>query len=313
MESQQTRLIEALRRLHRHVKQPIDEEDMQEILQTARACGFDFDFEGVQDIQYNYSESNALRAEDDIPEPFGDRATNGFNDNNVTIGRYRNSVVDRVTGHECLGKRKRAESGQLLNTTITPGNDVAIVENVGNSLPNTNGGSELEHESSTSPLKRQKPAAATETVDDYWKFDSYFDQATTPDITSKMPTMPGAVVSNPMFDANPQDVSNFLQQPSEMPVWSWKDVPQPLTTTDDDPSFELNGTTNTYPVGEPSEASSTFEAPHDWGSTMWWDPALLFDTRLDNSDLGGDGLPTQPLDLSHDVNEGSFFVEAPEE
>lgn len=39
---------------------------------------------------------------------------------------------------------------------------------------------------------------------------------------------------------------------------------------------------------------------------MWWDPSLLFDTRLENSELDGDDLPTSSLNLSHEVNEGSF-------
>ena len=304
MESQQTRLIEALRKLHRHVKQPIEEEDMQEILQTARSCGFDF--EGVQNIQYNAPESNTPRAGHDNIEPSGSRATIGFNDNKDANGNNRNSAMRLATGLDCLGKRKRAEFGQLRNTAITPGSDVAFVANVGNSSPDTNGGSNLAHESETSPLKRQKAAAPTEMVDDYWGLDSYFDQVTTPYNPSKPPTILGTADSNPTSDANLLNVSNALRQPWEMPASSWNDLSQSLTTTDDDPTFEINGTTSAYPIGESTEALSTFEAQHDWGSTMWWDPSLLFDTRLENSELDGDDLPTSSLNLSHGVNEGSF-------
>lgn len=303
MESQQTRLIEALRKLHRHVKQPIEEEDMQIILQTARSCGFDF--EGVQDIQYNAPERNTPRAGHDNIEHSGSRATIGFNDNKDANGNNRNSATSLATGHDCLGKRKRAEFGQLLNMAITPGSDVAVVANVGNSSPDTNGGSNLAHESETSPLKRQKAAAPT-VVDDYWGLDNYFDQVTTPYNPSKPPTILGTADSNPTSDANLLNVSNALRQPWEMPASSWNDLFQSLTTNDDDPTFEINGTTSAYPIGESTEALSDIGAQHDWGSTMWWDPSLLFDTRLENSELDGDDLPTSSLNLSHEVNEGSF-------
>ena len=304
MESQQTRLIEALRRLHRHVKQPIAEDDMREILQTVRACGFDF--EGVQDIHYDAPESKAPPAGLADLGSFENIATNGFNENNATKGGNRNSVMDWATGQDCLGKRKRAEFGQFLDMAITPGSDVAVGGNVGNSLPDTNGGSDLTHDSEISPLKRQKPAAPTEPVNDSRSFDNYFDQVTTPSNPFKPPTPPGTDVSNPTFDASLQNVSNSLQQLSEMPAWSWSDLSQPLTTTDDDSTFEINGNTSTYPTGETSKAVSTFEAPHDWGPTMWWDPSLLFDTRLENSDQDGRGLTTQSLDASHNFNEDYF-------
>lgn len=290
MESQQTRLIEALRKLHRHVKQPIDEEDMQEILQTARACGFDF--EGVQDIQYNTHESNSPPPGHDNLEHVRSRATNGFHNNKDTNGEEMNSVMDWGTGHDCLGKRKRAEFGQLLNTAIAPDSDVPVVGNFGDSLPDTSEVSDVVHESETSPLKRQKPAAPAETVDDYWNFDSNFDQVTTPYKSSKPPIIPTEAFSNSVFDADLQIVSDPLQQPSELPAWSWNDLSQPLTTTHDDPTFEANRTTNTHPIEDSTAASSNFDASHDGGSTMWWDPSLLFDTGHDNLDLDGGGLPT---------------------
>lgn len=289
MESQQTRLIEALRKLYRHVKQPIDEDDMQEILQTARACGFDF--EGVQDIQDN-APQNDPRAGHDNLEPFGNRATNVFNDKKGTIGENINSVMDWATGFDCLGKRKRADIGQLLNTANVPGGDAAVVGNVEDSLPGTSEGPDLAPESETSPLKRQKPAALTETVDDYREFDNYFEQVTTQYNSSKPPVVPSTTVSGPIFDADLINGSDSLQKPSEMPAWSWNDLSQPLTTSDHDPTFEVNRNTGTYLIGDSVETLSNFAAPHDGGSTMWWDPSLLLDTGHDISDLDRGGMPT---------------------
>lgn len=303
MESQQTRLIEALRKLHRHVKQPIEEKDMQEILQTVRACGFDV--EGVQDIQNNTHQSSTPQAGHDNLQSFGNGAANGFTDNKDTNGENRNGVMDWATGHDCLGKRMRADYEPLPNPIITPNSVVAAVRHVGGSLPDTSGGSDMAFESQASPLKRHKPAGPAEMIDDYWKFDNNFDQVVTPYNLSKPSTISGTPISNLTSDANLQNVSSSSQQTSEMPDWAWNNLSQPLTTTDDDPIFEINETTSTYPVVGSLEALSTFEAPHDWGSTMWWDPSLLFDTRLDNSDLDSGGLPTQSPELSHDVDVGS--------
>ncbi len=264
---------------------------MQEIIQAVRACGFDF--ENVQDTQNNLPESRTSQVGHDNKEPFGNGAASGSNDKD-TNERGRITGTNLATGHDGLGKRKRAESGQPLNTSITPGSDVAVVGNVEDSSPNPNGGSDLENKSGTSHLKRQKPAAPTESVDDYWNFNNYFDQIATPYNPSKPPTISSTTVPSPMFDANRQNVSNSLQQPSEMPAWSWNDLSQPLTTTDGDPTVDVNGTASDlpYPVRESSEALPFSEVPNDWESTMWWDPSLLFDTRLENPNLDGMDLPT---------------------
>lgn len=304
MESQQTRLIEALRKLHRHVKQPIGEEDMQEILQTVRACGFDV--EGVNDIQQNALESKPSRAPYNSIDPVGNGATNGSDDKEDTNGENRNGVMGRVTGSDCLGKRKRAECGQLLKRSITPGRDMDIPGNAKNISPDVNGGSDLAHESATSPLKRQKPAAPTEMVDDYWSLDDYLDQVTTPHNPSNPPTIPDTAVSNPVFDVNLPNMSNSMQQPPETSSWSWNDLSQSLTMTDNAPTFETNQVTSINPIGEASDALPPFEALHDLGSTIWWDPSSLFGTRNGNSDLDDGDLPIQPFDLSYGVNGGSF-------
>ncbi len=262
---------------------------MQEIIQAVRACGFDF--ENVQDTQNNAPESKISQVGHDKEEPFREGATSGSNDKD-TNGRSRTGGRDLATGHDGLGKRKRAESRQPLNTSIATGSDVADVGNVEDSSPNTNGGSDLANQPGTSHLKRQKPAAATESVDDYWNFNNYFDQVASPYNPSKPPTMSGTTVLSPMFDANLQNVSNSLQQPSEMSAWSWNDLSQPLTTADGDTTVDVNGTASPYPVRESSGVLPFSEVPNDWESTMWWDPSLLFDTRLENPNLDGMDLPT---------------------
>jgi len=46
METQQLQLIQALKDISRHVQQPVGQQDMREILETVKKCGFDF--EGVE-------------------------------------------------------------------------------------------------------------------------------------------------------------------------------------------------------------------------------------------------------------------------
>ena len=303
MESQQTRLIKALKKMRRHVRQPIQEEDMKEIVQTVRACGFDFEglpeildscTESHEEINQNQNTNTNLSADDD--------GTSEKDKNDSGDTSKSPSMTDE--GSDLPRKRKRGESGPQYDSTIVSHIDAPQLDQTSHTVSIGNGGFGRASERQTSPQKRRRPVTPTEHIDDYWNLENYCDQVISPYIPSDPTLLSEAPVSSSLTDTNLQNTSNsFPQWPSDMPAWMLEGLSQPAVPTEYD-TISIDRSPSAYLTGGSTDPLSTLAAPLDWESTMWWDPSLLFDGSLADSDIATAGLAAQTSDVVYDVNNG---------
>ena len=114
IESQHMRLIQALQKVHRDVRQFVKEEDMNEIVQIVKACGFDF--ENMKDPKSNIKDGVFEVMHSDVKQ----------NDTSPSVGstckgsKVRDGNAEDLQLGTCDGivtlpkKRKRAKiDGQL--------------------------------------------------------------------------------------------------------------------------------------------------------------------------------------------------------
>lgn len=294
MESQQTRLIKALQKVHRDVRQSIKEEDMDEIVQIVRACGFDF--ETVP----------ASRTENGVPEiPQEEIAheSNGFakhitKDNGKTESNDKHRLPTSISqGNGCRKKRKRGTMDDQINSSTAENSDHVDKDITGKTASSLNGPFDDGFGTLPSPLKRRKSLTSPSITDDYWVLDDYWDQiirlSTPSDSTTPFP----APIAGQPDDASLQYPSHSTTQwPSNALTWGLENASQPAFCTDSSPrQFVDRSQEVAFTAGAVEPSSSDFLAGLDWESTLWWDPSLVFDTEKENHGFGIDGQDSQTL------------------
>lgn len=143
MEARQSHLIKALTAVTRHVRQPVGERELNEILETVRKCGFDF--EGVGD-QLNITKP--------ISEIFQGREPKDAEGGNGNHSRKRKG-------------REETLDGNRIPTQVADANEYSHHINVDTVMS-----------FQQQDLSKHQPFL--EPVDDYWNLDAYWDQVAAP-------------------------------------------------------------------------------------------------------------------------------------
>ena len=175
MEAQQSHLIKALTAICRHVRQPVGEGELKEILETARKCGFDFEKAGDQ--------LNITKPISEISQGRGLKDSDG-----------RNGKHSR--------KRKRGEEALDDNRVPTQVSDA----NENSDITNLHTAMSFQHDD---PLK-DKPFSKP--VDDYWNLDAYWDQVAAPFQSTPIPDSSEAFPAQQNFPLPSQDQPDSLNR-----------------------------------------------------------------------------------------------------
>ncbi|KAI9820577.1 MAG: hypothetical protein M1827_004946 [Pycnora praestabilis] len=329
MEMQQTRLIKALKKMSRHERQPIEEEDMKEIVQTVRACGFDF--EGVSEFLDRNTKNGSTEAKHEEIEHAPTCKARNSTQHNVTgknstdgveKGGQRPSIEN--SGRSSSGKRKRGGQGQKSNNLVVPHDDGTEVDLTQDDVSFGDAGLNQTCEEGMASSKRQKSGIPTEPIDDYWNLDHYWEQVKSPYTQSQSAMVSEVPVSSQLTETSlPNTSISFPQWPSPLPSWMSDGVSNGILertsngVPDSMPNGPLNGISqpmktavqyetqspdanspSAFQFEELGPLSSTLEAPLDWQSGMWWDPSLLFDLRLEQAGLETADLASQPSNFT---------------
>lgn len=302
MESQQTRLIEALQKVHRDVQQSIKEEDMNEIVRIVRACGFDF--EGVpqgpaSDIENGSPESKhePVRNESNVPSTNFERGTG----KKSTDDKHQPPNIIHQ-GDGCAKKRKRGQPNDQIDSTTAKSSELCGEDATEDITNIRNGYSDDRIEPQASPLKRRKSATSAGLTEDYPNAGNYWDQVAGVISPSDPETLFAAQFPGQSTEASPQHTSYSIPQwPSMVPTHGLDDSSQPPICNDGDHHDVVNGPRETDLTVDAIDAlSSAFSAGHDLESTLWWDPSLVFDMETGKLGLGVDDLGSLAFDLPGD-------------
>ncbi|MCJ1306263.1 hypothetical protein MMC08_009083 [Hypocenomyce scalaris] len=290
--------------MRRHVRQSIKEEEMKEIVQTVRACGFDF--ESMPEILDSFTESHEEINHNQNANTNLSTADEGTSEKDKNdSGDTSKSPSMTHKGSDLPTKRKRGEFGPQHDSTTVSHIDGPQLDQTWNTVSGGNEGFGQASERQTSPQKKRRPVTPTEHIDDYWNLENYCDQVISPYIPSDPTLLSEAPVSSPLTDTNLPNTSNsFPQWSSDMPAWMLEGLSQPAVPTEYDTISSIDRSSSAYLIGESTDPSSTLAAPLDWESTMWWDPSLLFDGSLADSDVATADLAAQTSDFVYDVNNG---------
>ena len=143
MEAQQSYLIKALTAVTRHVRQPVGEKELKEILQTVRRCGFDFEEAGDQfNITKPISEILQGRGPED--------AEGGRGHHSRKRKREEEALDDSRTPTQVADSNESTHAITLDTAMCLQQDDLSI------------------HQPCSEP------------VDDYWNLDAYWDQVAAP-------------------------------------------------------------------------------------------------------------------------------------
>ena len=143
MEAQQSHLIKALTAVTRHVRQPVGERELKEILETVRRCGFDFEEVGDQ---FN------------ITKPISE----------ILQGRG----PEDAEGGRGYYSRKRKRGEEVIDDTPIPTQVADSNESTHAIILDTAMCLQQDDLSIYQPC--------LESVDDYWNLDTYWDQVAAP-------------------------------------------------------------------------------------------------------------------------------------
>lgn len=245
METKQSQLIKALTVISRHVRQPVCEGDLREILETVRKCGFDFERVGDQfKISNNVTEISqanlAKRPYDDaIDEP---------EDTHSTIKRKQRHCISHELG-------------------ISAG------------LVGLNGLTHLDGENTC--YQRDAPnhqLASDQPFDNYWDLDAYLDAVAAPFLPPpSLATQPATIFRSEQEHIMPcqylSDPPNWVQGGIYLPDYTTVPNRQAMNSQSDSVSTPAKGAESALPSQNTLNHS-------DLNSTVWWDPASLADTSL---------------------------------
>lgn len=310
MESQQTRLIKALQKVHRDVQQAIKEEDMKEIVQIVRQCGFDF--ESMPETSASHIESGDLHTR---------HGTIGIEGRVATAPRKRRpgkeSTGDRQQRIDGIpmsdrspDKRKRGEINDPITTALPEHSDTdqGIVPETSSTVPNDSSDDGLEFQAS--PSKRRKSSTFVGLVGNHRGLDNGDDQAACLNILSDLETLLEAPLADQSMRLDAEHTSHAAENPYQAILPSTQYTshttaeyePYPIICGVDDfpPSVVSHAEGSDSFLNAPRQpdsaaaaidpATSTFVADFDWESTLWWDPSLVFDMDVGNPGLGVDSV-----------------------
>jgi len=297
MESQQTRLIKALQRVHRDVRQSIKEEDMNEIVQIVQACGFDF--ESVPDLPASHignSKPDTKPEETETEIKVSARSLKKGLGKKLTGDKQRAADTTHETGQNDK-KRKRGKADGRMQTAIAKSSNTHE-EAVPETLPTIPVGySDDAHNPETSPLKRPKSSTTTGLTDDYWNLNNHWDPilalntVSDAEILLAAPPQQQSVLPNSEYTSH-----DIAQSGSSAPLWGLNDSPQSTNSSGDSSNYLTKGSLYSDSTAEAAEASaSNVLAGLDWESTLWWDPSMIYGMDTENLGLGVDGLASSPL------------------
>ena len=307
MESQQTRLIKALQKVHRDVQQCVKEEDMNEIVQIVRACGFDFEPLDPSQTTNNCRIARPAMVDRGSDGSIHSHSTSSDSNDGTTALL---STQTKVGESGCMKKRKLGQTDVRPNSHIFQCSEASGENGLENgiSIPPTNGNPDSGYESIPSPLKRNKRSASPGLTDDYWNLDSYSDhviQLNSPAGTNTPLPMPFPAQAG---ELNLQDAMLSADQwSSDLPSWpvdQFSTSNNPHTT---DSNYSTNGGPEFDCLTQMADHSPLpFTSNLDWDSTLWWDPSLLFDMEMKNQEIGHGGLaPQAPDDTYEHADPGS--------
>lgn len=283
MESQQTRLIKALQKVHRDVQQSIKEEDMNEIVQIVRACGFEF--EPLSTMSSSYTKNDASELKQEIAENADNEVATCLE--NI---HHRDSTGDEhqlsnvIPKNIRSPKRKRGRTDNQTNLGIAEDREHAGRVAPGKMVFMPDGGLNEGFEPPSSPSKRQRFSTSPAVIDDYWSLDSYWDQIIRLHSPSEADTPFPAPISDYLDLPSQLDPSHSMAHwPSDTSGPGLHDHSHPTLASGIGPYRSVEGFQEAMTTAEAAEPSSSdFAAGLDWDSTLWWDPALVFDMDLEN-------------------------------
>lgn len=279
MESQQTRLIKALQKVHRHVRQTIDEDDMNEIVDIVRACGFDF--EGISDVS---DKSKPILIDRILAKDIKISIETA-----LQSGRSKDMIGGGLPNHAHAGsekskKRGRAEDVPRAQSHALHSSSLCEADLSGVTGSTANEYFLLDDESPTPSPKKQKPSTPALMTDDYWNLGHYLDHIASPYITyepnvsiSGQPFAQGSETS--MQQAQTFDYDWLSDGHAQMPNKSTNCNAHPSIACPDD-TYDID--CSTASAGLSASAFLTFPEPD---STLWWDPSALFDMDGVGADL----------------------------
>lgn len=262
METQQSRLVKALKDISRHVQQPVGREEIEQILETVKGCGFDF--EGM--VDHANMDKRAV-------------ALSGAEENDSGQAEQRS----------CLRKRKRESDNPAQAET-----SAAVVQH--NGIPDS---TLLNAADTSGQSTSSKHWGVSEPFDDYWDLDAYFDVVAGP-YSSLGPTI-GAAVSarnqQPHIPPTIETATAFLkeqnyippaQDPSVQLTSAVDSIVQPAYNTQlNEQAMNHLSAQSLDPLLDDELALPSLNNfnPSDWDSPLWWDPSSLFDTTHLQADL----------------------------
>ena len=302
MESQQARLIKALQKVRRDVQQSIKVEDMSEIVQIVRACGFDFEdvpesWDGQMQKETTKPKHIEVGDEGVVTATCLARQT----DKNDAENKDRSPTFND-DGGGCPRKRKSEELDDQGDSDIAQESETREVDGTGSIVFVPNGG--FDGEPQLSSTKKRKSSSSSQLTDDYWNLDHYWDQLLGAYSPSEQAAQSFAPLSGQSFQPSPRcTFDSTSQRPPPEPPWEPDSSLLPLDFSEQVSDLLINsGPQEAYLAAEPTESSlSTFWPDINNDFTLWWDPSLVFNTDIENPGLGF--LPSQPSGLSHGLSD----------
>lgn len=277
IESQQTSLVRALQKCHLHSRKCIDQEDMKEIVEIVRRCGYDFT---ELPEQSGKPQTVAGMVPSRTYSTVCGDASKGANLDDLSGAQtFPPTTLDDHGAHITPNKRRKrgleSDANDSLVSRYT--GSVVDIDMHGRSL---GGPSELQMPSSaridTTPPS-VKSADHIDPLTNGAEIDNFSDQFMQIDTWSDVDFELSGKPTSP----DPSSVA-----PSELQISSMStpnaSSPAPAPTGFDTQITDLNHTDLSLSPCPATTDATDLQALFDLDSTVWWDPSLLFDTDIDN-------------------------------
>lgn len=241
METQQSRLIQALKQVIRHVRQPVGEVALKAITEAVKTCGFDF--EGIGDEGHTQKPTIKIQ----LPN------------------KLDNDTCEEIENINSGAKRKRGDDILDFDVAHPEQTAVEIADIVKQGDRDWNGFS-----------KQQR---VSELFDDYWNLDAYWDVVAAPYQSLSPAAQPSISFPDQQIYGSPEDLPKGSSQSlPTLPDWMLDGLFQPGLIGTTRPQQDLLGNIAVDTVNaEPP--LPTLENFSDRDSTLWY-PSLLYDTDL---------------------------------
>ena len=285
MESQQTCLIKALQKVHRHVRQSVEEEDMKEIVDIVRACGFDFEsvpLASDQSINQQVVPAVVDRILDKDIQNHPKKDSTNEKEQDASIDEHA-QVPDMEAGS--ARKRKRNENDDRDDTVTLRSSSASqrysedtasASENTSNSSHGMTVSDATEATDAALSLEEPAPKRQRDQTDDCWNFNYQPNAVTAPYSPWDLNPVSEPYISSSFADATSQPIFDSISDSTlNIPTQTLDDsiLTQNLTDPDTLPKDLV-----TPELASPLRSPPTLP---DWDATLWWDPAILFNMDAD--------------------------------